>query len=204
MESDQQNGMPLKDIAIKYNVSRHALGRHFRKPLKTQTLESQIETWKQRGESLWHETQKNGDVRGQYQALQAGLRSLEMQVKRATEIAELTEQTAPAGKLTIDDIDRIVSGYAAESETRADTVAIESAKRLRDNAARYDPQETPEQRLQSSRRALIYHNLFSMFEACNESSDLRTAVLEFADDQQQREKKSNVDIQERQLTSSAD
>lgn len=200
MEADFQLGLSKAQIAAKYLVSKWAVGRHFRKASKPETLESQIEKWKLRGDRLWTIAADNSDARGMALAVQSGLRGLEMQLKRSQEIAELTQQSAPGVQLTLDDIDAIVSGYAAESSARADAVAIESAKRLRDNAARFDPQETPKQRLESSHRALVYHDLFSMLEACNENPDLRTATLEFAARWQQKENKPDDVIQQRTVT----
>jgi hypothetical protein len=201
MESDQQNGMPLKDIAIKYNVSRHALGRHFRKPTKTETLESQIEKWKLRGDRLWTIAADSSDARGMALAVQSGLRSLEMQLKRQQEIAELTAPAVPPGELTLDAFDQAV----AAMEIRDHTAALERVKGLRDHYAQPDPSETPEQRVQSSRKALHYHFEYELIERFESEPELRTAVLQFADDfaQQKRENKLDVIIQERPVTSNA-
>ncbi len=192
IESDRKAGMTLADLATKYSVTRHALGRHFRKPLKPQTLEQQIEIWKQRGEVLWSAAQKNEDVRGMAQSIASAQRGLELQLKRAIELAELAQHAPETDneKISPGAIDRLL----AESANRTDLLAIESSRGMRDRLAAYDPRETAKQRAESAHLALIYHDLFQVFERAHGADpEMRTALLQFAADyQQKREQKSDA------------
>lgn len=197
MEADFQRGLSKAQIAAKYLVSKWAVGRHFRKASKPETLESQIEKWKLRGDRLWTIAADNSDARGMALAVQSGLRSLELQLKRAQEIAELAVQTAPTTGLTISDFDEAI----AAMELRDHTAALERVKGQRDHYAAPDPSATPAQRTEHARKALRCHYEYELIERFESEPELRTAVLDFAD-RWQKETKSDV-IQERPVTSNA-
>lgn len=174
-------GQQKQTIAATYAVSRDALSRHANRHLDapSDTLSLEAEKWRRRADELWHCATASEDVRGQAQACANGLRSLQIVAKRAAEQEEKAAEAAPAeasAVLTLDTIDRLI----AEADQRTDALAINSAKDARDHWAKFDPRETEAQRQESSRKALLYDDLFKLFERCHANAAMREAVLQFA------------------------
>lgn len=190
-ESDAINcalaaGQHLKQLAPKYGVTCSSLSRHklhhLDMPMPTVSpneLAQEAEMWRARADQVWRQAERDADVRGQVQSLQAGLRSLEFAVKQAEkESSKPVNENGP--RLTIEDCDRMVARLIEQNAERTDKLALEKAKGLADHWTKPDERETPDQRAASAHKAAAYFDMYTLFERCHENPELRTAVLAFA------------------------
>lgn len=112
IETALASGAFKKDVAAKFNVSAFALSRHVRHSApapETSTGTEEIGKWLARADLIWEQATADQDVRGQAQAVAAGLRALEAQsahVARAAESEQPADGTIP--EITMQQIDALM------------------------------------------------------------------------------------------------
>lgn len=154
------NTATLKEIAAQFLVSYPALVRHCARHRSaasaapengnSDSLESQASLWRLRADSLWHSATASEDVRGQAQAVAAGLRSVELQARAERRDAEAKPQTEDGSEVvTIAMIDKIIAealdnprDHALTKLRRAPDAALELAVRLLDHPQLWGAVET--------------------------------------------------------------
>jgi hypothetical protein len=118
--ADSQS-LTLKEIAHQFQVSYPALVRHCARHGKNapppaaatengngDSLAQEAEKWRLRADQVWAQSVADQDTRGQVQALQAGLRSVELQHKQEQRAAEPVPVPAGETVLTIEAMDKLV------------------------------------------------------------------------------------------------
>jgi hypothetical protein len=124
IDDSLDSGAFQKDVAAQFGVSRYALSRHVRHsapaPAPAQETEisdltAEAEKWRVRADQVWEQSVADQDTRGQVQALQAGLRSVELQHRQEQRAAEPKPENGET-PVTIEEIDRIVSSELNKTE----------------------------------------------------------------------------------------
>jgi transposase-like protein len=110
--------LTLKEIAQQFGVSYPALVRHCARHGKNalapareteiSDLTAEAEKWRVRADQVWEQSVADQDTRGQVQALQAGLRSVELQHRQEQRAAEPKPENSET-PCTIEKIDEIIS-----------------------------------------------------------------------------------------------
>jgi hypothetical protein len=155
IEFDKSAGMQLKDIAEKYNVSKSVLSRWFRrsaKPTSRESLQARLAVLNERSHTLWNTAELSGDSRGMMQAITAGYRAIELELKHAEEAAAAAAPAESSVEIQLELIDRLTQ----ESNARTFMVAMENAR----GAGAIDV-------------LILFENMYG-------NSELKTAILEFA------------------------
>lgn len=158
-----ESGEKLQAIAARFGISKFCVSRH-KKHLAVampesddDSLEAQARKWRERADKLWAQAEIDQDVRGQAQAVAAGLRSVELQARQAEREQEATPDAETSDEFTPQDIakfDRLL----ADADERTTQLAIEGAQRLGCS------------------------DLYQLFEVCWGNAALKSAVLAFASD----------------------
>ena len=154
-------GKPIVEVAKFAGISADAVGRHRKHTQTRQTYVSavtspdaspasraeQVQIWLKRAEELYFRAGSAHDLRGQVAALREGLRALELDLKRAGELASaahvlqsqvnITNQT-----LTIADFDRII---ADAEHTLVQSAPLELPAESESQPELKEPPETEDQ-----------------------------------------------------------
>jgi hypothetical protein len=125
-------GESKKSVAAQFSVSVHALSRHSRHGVvpDSDSLEAQAAKWRLRADDLWQHATADADVRGQAQAVAAGLRSCEMQARAAEKKAEVQAKSAAEvddGKISIGSLDELVAVLTQANPSPIDAEKIKIA-----------------------------------------------------------------------------
>jgi transposase len=132
-------GESKKSVAAQFSVSIHSVSRHSRHGAApdSDSLEAQAAKWRTRADDLWQHATADADVRGQAQAVAAGLRSCEMQARAAEKKAEVQAKSAAElddGKISIGSLDELVSILTQENPSPVDQaklrIALDKARAL--------------------------------------------------------------------------
>src|ERR1700683_3900496 len=156
-----------KDVAARFCVSAYAISRHARHSAPApdaDALAATAQKWASRADQVWDMGFADQDARALVSACQAGLRSLEMQLRHREKLEDSTAKQPDANdKISPEQIDRLL----ADCDARSVQLALTEAKRLR------------------------VPDCYSLFAEMLAKPDLKRATLEFARDWRPEEKEKH-------------
>ncbi len=161
-------GVNQKDIAQQFQVSRFAISRHWRNCLAVSALASnsgdsreEIAKWLKRADDQYLLANANADQRGAVASLVAGLRATEAKVRSEEREAETAPDAESDDQFTPHDFakfDRILT----ETDERAHQLVLSESQRL------------------------LVPDCYELFTRMWQKPSLKTAVLDFARDWQEK------------------